>query len=357
MRLYRAQIRRTEKLLIRSTNWIGDAVMITPAVRAIRSHFPRARISVLAKPWVAPVFADSPDVDEVILYEETGVAAPVRVARKLRRCRFDMAFLLQHAFEAALIAFLAGIPTRIGYRRDGRGPLLTHPVPCPPPIRTVHQTDYYLNILRAVGLWAFNQDLGLKVPSENLQRARKMLFDRGVPDGAPVVGINPGAAYGPAKQWFPERFAALSDRLQERYRCRVVLFGGPSDRRLGERIAETAQKKVINLAGRTRLQDAIALIALCRLFVTNDSGLMHVAAGLGVPLVAIFGSTNPATTGPWSNNSRVVRASVPCSPCLMPQCPEGHLSCMRQIEVSTVMDAAESLLASRAAGRNPNRSN
>jgi heptosyltransferase-2 len=357
MRLSRAQIRQTEKLLIRSTNWIGDAVMITPAVHAIRSHFPRARISVLAKPWVAPVFTGSPDVDEVILYEETGIAAAVRVARKLRRRRFDAAFLLQHAFEAALIAFLAGIPIRIGYRRDGRGPLLTHPVPCPPSIRAVHQTDYYLNILREVGLGAFDRDLRLRVPPENLQRAREMLFDCGVSNSVPVVGINPSAAYGPAKQWFPERFAALADRLQERYRYEVILFGGPSDRRLGERIAEMTQKKVINLAGRTRLQDAIALIALCRLFVTNDSGLMHVAAGLGVPLVAIFGSTNPVTTGPWSKNSRVVRASVPCSPCLKPDCREGHLSCMRRIEVSMVLDAVEQLLQTRAIGRSPNRSN
>ena len=344
MRLGRKKIRGVRRVLIRSTNWIGDAVMNTPAIHAIRSHFPSAHISLLAKPWVAPVFANSPDVDEVILYEEKGRLAPVRLARKLRRRRFDAAFLLQHAFEAALIAFLAGIPLRIGYNRDGRGLLLTHPVPCPPAVRRVHQTAYYLNILTAVGLGVSDQRLRLTVPPAARRRAREILSARGVKPDETVMGINPSAIYGPAKQWFPDRFAALADRLQERFGCRVLVFGGPSDRQLGQRIEQMAQRPVISLAGETTLEEAVALIALCRLFVSNDSGLMHVAAALDIPQVAIFGSTNPVTTGPFSDRSRVVRIPEPCSPCLEPECPEGHLSCMGKITVSMVLDAADALL-------------
>jgi heptosyltransferase-2 len=344
MRLGREKIRGVRRVLIRSTNWIGDAVMNTPAVHAIRTHFPSAHISLLAKPWVAPVFDHSPDVDEVILYEEKGWSATLRVARKLRRHRFDAVFLLQHAFEAALIAFLAGIPLRIGYNRDARGLLLTHPVPCPPAVRRVHQTAYYLNILTAVGLGASDQRLRLAVPPEARRRARAILAARGVKPGDPVMGINPSATYGSAKQWFPDRFAALADRLQERFGFPVLVFGGPSDRELGRRIAQMAQRPVISLAGETTLEEAIALIALCRLFVSNDSGLMHVAAALDVPQVAIFGSTNPVTTGPFSARSRVVRILEPCSPCLEPECPQGHLSCMGKISVSMVLDAAIALL-------------
>lgn len=344
MRLSPEQTRKIRRILIRSTNWIGDAVMNTPAVHAIRSHFPSARISLLAKPWVAPVFAHSPDVDEVILYEEEGRSAPVRIARKLRRRRFDAAFLLQHAFEAALIAFLAGIPLRLGYSRDGRGFLLTHPVPCPPAVRRVHQTAYYLNILTAVGLGAPDQRLRLTVPPAARRRAREILSVRGVKPDETVMGINPSATYGPAKQWFPDRFAALADRFQERFGCRVLVFGGPSDRQLGRRIVQMARRPVISLAGETTLEEAIALVALCRLFVSNDSGLMHVAAALDVPQVAIFGSTNPVTTGPFSARSRVVRIPEPCSPCLEPECPEGHLACMEKITVSIVLGAADELL-------------
>lgn len=344
MRLGREKIRGVRRVLIRSTNWIGDAVMNTPAVHAIRTHFPSAHISVLAKPWVAPVFDHSPDVDEVILYEERGWSAALRVARKLRRHRFDAAFLLQHAFEAALIAFLAGIPLRIGYNRDARGVLLTHPVPCPPAVRQVHQTAYYLNILNAVGLGASDQRLRLAVPPAARRRAREILSARGVTPDETVMGINPSAIYGPAKQWFPDRFAALADRLQERFGCRVLVFGGPSDRQLGQGIAQMAQRPVISLAGETTLEEAFALVALCRLFVSNDSGLMHVAAALDIPQVAIFGSTNPVTTGPFSDRSRVVRTPEPCSPCLQPECPEGHLSCMGKITVSMVLDAADALL-------------
>ena len=339
---------RVQRLLIRSTNWIGDAVMTTPAVRAIRENFPRAEISLLAKPWVAPVFAHSPHVDRIVVYDaggrHRGTAGKLRLAKDLRRCRFDAAILLQNAIEAALITWLAGIPVRVGFDTDGRRLLLTHPVHRTREVKTVHQTGYYLAMLAGAGLRTGGPELFLRLGGDDRRRAARRLAAMGVTGGRRLIGINPSATFGPTKQWFPQRFAALADRLQAKYDAAVAIFGGPGDRRLGERIAGAMAQPPLDLCGRTDLGEAMALIAACDLFVTNDSGLMHVAAALDVPLIAIFGSTNPVTTGPFSGRSRVVKSTVDCAPCLQPRCPLGHMNCMRDITVDTVFAAAGELL-------------
>ncbi|MBW1842382.1 MAG: lipopolysaccharide heptosyltransferase II, partial [Deltaproteobacteria bacterium] len=257
---------------------------------------------------------------------------------------FDAAILLQNAFEAAFITFLAGIPVRIGYNTDGRRLLLTHPVSCSPEIKAVHQTRYYLNILTGVGLKDGSQDLYYTVSEEQKARADDILRKHGITRENHLVGINPSATFGPAKQWPPERFARLSDRLHRFEGAHIIIFGGPDDRGLGEQISWMMRHKPIDLSGRTRLGEAMALIERCRLFVTNDSGLMHVAAALNVPLIAVFGSTNSTTTGPWSKNSKIVQVPIPCSPCLKPECPEGHLDCMNKIDVDTIFNAAKTML-------------
>ncbi|BBO79297.1 ADP-heptose--LPS heptosyltransferase [Desulfosarcina widdelii] len=337
-----------KRLLIRSTNWIGDAVMTTPAVRAIRRHFPGASISLLAKPWVAPVFANSPHVDEIIVYEANGrhrgAMGPIRLARDLRRRDFDAAILLQNAIEAALIAFLAGIPMRVGFDTDARRLLLTHPVRCTKAIKAIHQTGYYLKILEGVGIPPRGQILELSVGDTNRQRAKEILTEQGALPGRRVIGLNPSATFGPAKQWFPERFAVLGDRLSRTLDAAIVIFGGPADRDLGNHIAGMMQAPVVDLSGRTSLGEAMALIERCDAFVTNDSGLMHVAAAVNTPLVAVFGSTNSTTTSPFSSTSRIVRVPIECSPCMKPVCPLGHMNCMRQVSVEVVAEAVEGLL-------------
>lgn len=337
-----------KRLLIRSTNWIGDAVMTTPAVRAIRKNFSNADISLLSKPWVAPVFDHSPHVDHILIYDDSGVhrgtGGKLRLARELRRYRFDAAILLQNAIEAALITWLAGIPRRIGFDTDGRRLLLTHPVHRTREVKSIHQTGYYLTMLKGAGLKTGSPELALELGAEDRYRAEKRLAQFGIPKQRKLIGINPSATFGPTKQWFPERFAALADRLQATFDAAIVLFGGPGDRVLGDRIAAAMQKPPIDLCGRTRLGEAMALIAACDLFITNDSGLMHVAAALKVPLIAIFGSTNPVTTGPLSTSSRVVKSQIECAPCLKPQCPLGHMNCMRNISVDMVFSVAEKML-------------
>ncbi|MEA3280294.1 MAG: lipopolysaccharide heptosyltransferase II [Thermodesulfobacteriota bacterium] len=341
-------LRNIKRLLIRSTNWIGDAVMTTPAIRAIRKNFPNAEISILAKPWVAPLFESSPYVDNLLIYDSAGkhkgLAGKLRLARELKKYRFDAAILLQNAIEAAIIAFFAGIPCRIGYNTDARGFLLTHPVPCTPQIKKIHQTGYYLGILQGVGLKTDGLELDLVVDKKYQKRSAEILEEHGISRKEMLVGINPSATFGPAKQWFPERYAALSDKIHEVFGARILLFGGPGDRELGARISRMMQHPPVDLCGKTDLEEALALINMCNLFITNDSGLMHVAAALDVPLIAIFGSTNSVTTGPQSQRSKIVRVPIKCSPCLKPECPEGHLKCMDQIDVDMVFEAVRKIL-------------
>ncbi len=236
----------------------------------------------------------------------------------------------------SLIAFLTQIPYRIGYATDGRKWLLTHSLNRPPTLKRIHQTQYYLNLIKVFGFQDDHFDLYLRLEDGIRNRAQELLETSGVGSSTPLVGINPSAAYGPAKQWLPERYAQLADRIHQSSGAQILLLGGPEDGLLGRQIAQMMRHAPVNLAGKTRLKEALALIERCRLLITNDSGLMHVAAALKVPLVAIFGSTDSRATGPLSPQSRVISVPVDCSPCLQSECPEGHLNCMDRIDVETV---------------------
>jgi heptosyltransferase-2 len=339
-----------KNILIRGTNWIGDVVMTLPAFAAVRKTFPGAKITVLVKPWVAAVFDLCPDVDEVFIFESPGrhegVQGIRRLAHDLKEKRFDMAVLLQNAIEAAIIARLAGIPIRIGYNSDVRGWLLTHSVQRTKAIRQVHQIDYYLEMLRAAGFETAGRAVRLPINEEYGVLGEKLLSDFGVASGGLICGIAPGAAYGPAKKWLPERFAAVADRLIRTHHAQVFMMGSEGDRPSLDAVQGFAENRLINLAGKTNLKEAIALIAQCGLFISNDSGLMHVAGALDIPTVAIFGSTNPTTTSPVGEKSMVIYKSVPCSPCLKKVCPT-DFACMEKIDVDDVYETAQRLLEER----------
>ncbi|MEW6443343.1 MAG: lipopolysaccharide heptosyltransferase II [bacterium] len=335
------------RILVRANNWIGDAVLSTPALHALRRAFPEAEISVLAKPWVIPVLRNNPDADRILLYDaggrHKGVRGVNRLGSDLRGERLDCAILLQRAFEAAWIAFLARVPLRVGLRTEGRGCLLTHAIAVSREELLIPRAKHNLAMLQAVGIAPAAKGLVLRTNGPELEKARQRLAAIGVRPDERLYGLSPGAAFGPAKRWLPERFAAVAERLAALHHGRGLVFGGPGERELGERIAREAPGAA-NLAGTTTLDEAIALIGLCGLFITNDSGLMHIAAGLDVPLVAIFGPTDPRTTAPWSSRHRLVRKEgVCCSPCLKRECEQDH-RCMRSISVEEVLAAAASVI-------------
>ncbi len=331
------------KILIRATNWIGDAIMTTPAVRTIRQNFPKAEISILVHPWVADVFSASPYIDRIIPYQKrsvhSGLSGMRRLSRELRRQNFDLAILLQNAFEAALIVKLAGIPLRLGYSRDCRGILLSHAIGLKKQRKKIHQVHYYQRLLTDAGFKLGPDELFLQVSQADRDSAARFLNSQ----EGPLIGLNPGAAYGPAKRWPAEKYADLAHMVEQKYQARVMVFGTNDDRQAAAVIARRC-KEIIDLTGRTTLAEAMALIDQCQVFVTNDSGLMHVAAALKTPLAAIFGSTNPVTTGPFSENNIILRQPLPCSPCMETHCRQNNFACMENIGVEDVLTAVDVLL-------------
>lgn len=343
-----------EKILVRGTNWIGDVVMTLPALEAIRATWPESRLFVLAKPWVAELYRLSPAVDEVIVFAEpgrhAGITGRLRLARELMGYGFSCAILLQNAIEAAIIAFLARIPLRAGYNSDGRGMLLTHSVRRTREIRQVHQVDYYLAMVRALGCRQAPRGIRLAPGPDYSAAAGRILAGLGIDRTRPLVGMAPGAAYGPAKRWLPERFAAVADRLKAEQAAEVVLLGSRGDQGATAEVLRHSRTHLHDLAGRTDLKEALALIAACDLFISNDSGLMHAAGALGVPLVAIFGSTNPAATSPPGEGNVVIHHPVECGPCLKEVCPT-DFRCMNLVTAEEVYEAARRLLAATGRGQ------
>jgi len=355
---FERDFRGIRKILVRAANWVGDAVMTLPALASIREGFPQGHISILAKPWVTDLFSPNPLVDQVIVYESPGkhegIRGKLRLAQELKKEGFDLAILFQNAFEAALISYLAGIPRRAGYNTDARRILLTHAIQVNGEVKKGHQVDYYREMVKGLGFQSIPSIPALEVSEEGKEEALKILGLLGLDEEEKIVGFGPGATYGPAKQWFPERFAALADRLSQDLGARILIFGSRADTSTASLVARNAKASVMDLTGQTTLRQAIGLIARCRLFVTNDSGLMHVAAALGAPVVAIFGSTDPVRTGPLGRNCRVVKSDLPCSPCLEPHCPQKR-DCMEQISVDEVYEKARILWNSgdlQIAGRN-----
>jgi heptosyltransferase-2 len=262
---------------------------------------------------------------------------------RAKKRRFDMAVFFQNAFEAAFIAALARIPVRVGYATDSRGFLLTHPIAKADPHSGRHQVEYYLDIVRSLGWTGLSRKPRLFVTPEDLKKAEATLETLGISLGETILGMAPGAAFGPAKRWPAERFAKVADKAVEEWDARVLIFGSNGDRESCNDVASAMEARLFNLCGKTDLGEAVALISRCSMFVTNDSGLMHVASALDVPTVAIFGSTNHVATGPISNKARVVRSQVECHPCLKPECPE-DFRCMLRIFPGEVFAELKQLL-------------
>jgi len=326
-----------KRILVSGNNWLGDAVMSLPTLESLRAMEPGARISVLSRPSVAGLYAGLPYVDETIVPPARGkgkLRAWLGLVRELRRRKFDAALILPRSFSSALAPFTARIPRRIGYAGDGRSPMLTDAVPRDPDLLRVHRVRYYHHLLTAFGTPPEPKPPALEVPPEADRWAAEHL-----PEGRRVVGINPGATYGEAKQWFPDRFIETGKRLAKKWGASIVVVGGPAERELGDQVASEIGSRAVSLAGRTDLPQLAAAIRRCALFLTNDTGPMHVADAVGVPVVAVFGPTDWIATPPYGKRHAIVRTEIECSPCLKRVCPLGHHNCMKRVSVEDVVDA------------------
>jgi heptosyltransferase II len=353
---------RIRRLLVRGTNWVGDAVMSIPALREIRRKFRNARISLLVRPWVKDVYTAVDFVDEILIYDKPGRhqswEGMRRLAVELRSGKFELTVLFQNAMEAALIAFWARIPIRIGYARDGRGLLLTHPIRIDPDVKRFHQAYYYLGLLSGAGLiperpWQradyHMESIAIDVLPSDLNAARQLLQSHGIRPGDRIIGINPGASFGSAKRWPSDRFAAVADALSIQYGANIVIFGAPSEAEVAREVGAKMTTKPVTLAGCTTLGQLMGLIRECKLFITNDSGPMHLAAALNVPQLAIFGSTSEIATGPLSNHAQVIKNQVDCNPCFLRECPI-DFRCMLGVSVADVIKAAREKLGENMTG-------
>jgi heptosyltransferase-2 len=342
-----AKANMSKKILIVAPNWIGDAVLSLPVVDGCAQFWPKAELTVLARAGVATLFEARESAVRLIGYQRGN--GPHRIGNllglgwRLRRERFNLALLLPNSLSSAMVTWLAGVPERLGYSTDGRGWLLTQRLEDRRKERGLHQVDYYLGLIHSLGAYQVDRIPQLKLRSKITDRAMALMEGLGIDKNELLIGVHPGAAYGETKRWFPERFAAVLERLHRSGR-RFLLLGGTGEEPLAEQISAEMDHPVINLIGRTTVAEVLALIGRCSLFLSNDSGLMHVAAALNIPQVALFGSTDPQKTAPLNNRAVVIHPEhVGCTPCFKRSCPE-DLECMKAITVEEVAVTAENLL-------------
>jgi heptosyltransferase II len=334
------------KILIRAPNWVGDAVMAIPAMETIRRTHAVDEICILARPVVGDLFSGQPFADRILQYDfrgrHAGWLGRERLVAELRTEKFAVALLLQNAFDAAWLAWRAGIPERIGYARDARGMLLTKAIRVPQDGEILkHESHYYLELLRRAG-WIEGSPaiapIHLQISGAARTGAESTLHSAGARENAWRCAIAPGASYGAAKCWPPERFALLADRLISECGADVLFFGTAGEKEIADRIRTNMKSAAISLVGETSMRDLAALFASCSLFIGNDSGAMHVAAAAGLPVIGIFGPTDPEGTAPVTEQFTLIREAVSCSPCFLRRCPVDH-RCMTRISVDSVFTA------------------
>jgi len=332
-----------QRILVKGTNWVGDTIISFPAVYSLRRLFPQAHISALVKSHLAELWKANPDVDEVIPYDmprgARRIFGELRIGRLIRDQTIDLAVILPRSFSSALMVFLGGVPRRVGYKSEGRDWLLTERIDCAPELLGRHRMYYYLHLVECLGRCPSPPLPSLSLNGNQEDWANTFLSHNKL-QGKLLIGLNPGATYGEAKCWPSERFVELGRKLRDGYGASILVFGssGPQEKALNAIIAQGIGEGCLNVSGQTSLLQLAALLRHCQLLVTNDTGTMHVAAGVGTRVVAIFGPTDPQTTSPLGEGHVVVRKEVSCSPCLKRVCPEDH-RCMELISIANVLKA------------------
>ena len=348
-----------ERLVVFLPNWVGDVVMATPVLAALREHFAGARIVYVGREVARQLLAGSDRCDEFILDasdRRPKVGNFFRTVRRVRRRRFDLALLLPNSFRTALLARLGHAGRIVGYIRDGRGWLLSDG---PKPERDssgrfkpAPAIDYYIRLAGHVGVPAPARKMTLGVLASDREQAQALLAQAGARSDRPLVMLNPGASFGPSKMWAPERFGAVADALIERRGAQVIVNAAPNDAERGVAAQVAGAMRgppLVNLAGRDNTLGLLkALLRRCDLLITNDTGPRHIAAAFGVGVVTLFGSTDPVWAQIDYDRERILRVDLPCSPCQEKICPQpaGPLyhQCMAGISTEMVLRAADELL-------------
>ncbi len=337
--------KKLNRIVIRVPNWIGDCVMAIGGLRAIRNLCPNAHIAIVGRPWVAGLFEHLDCIDEIIAFDKTTTdKLPfgfLKFCKKLKAKQFDAAFLFQNAFEAALMVSLAGIKIKIGYNRDCRGFMLSHPIYVNrQKLLSKHEVFYYTNIIKQSFKPTTSIDSNIRLINTDKQNIIEQTFKKfNIPQHKNIIGISPGAAFGPAKRWPTNNFSELAKRLQTELNATVIITGAKADQK------PTENMPGINLCAKTSLSEAIYLTAGCDIFISNDSGPMHIAAALKIPQIAIFGSTDYIRTGPFSDKAIILRdEELDCIPCRKRTCKLGTYECLSKITVQNVFNNCVKLL-------------
>lgn len=343
-----------ERIVVRGTNWVGDAVMTVPALRQLRRLFPNAQITLATRSWAQGLFAGADFLDELQVHEGSGLRSVVQQVRQWRKQNFDLAILFPNSLETALVASLARVPLRIGYATDGRQRLLTHPLALPEWRASKHEVFYYLKIVAELE-WLIKQgqtfldtqpDGSLEVSDARKSAARDFLRERGIRDGVAKVALCPGSINSRAKRWPTDRYAELADRLIDELGAEVFLVGSKAESDVSLAVAQQMHNQPKMLTGETDLAELVAILSLADLLVTNDTGPAHIASALGRPTLVIFGPTNPLTTRPFSPFGEIVREPPDCAPCMLRDCPIDH-RCMTAITPADVFERARQLLSNK----------
>ncbi len=343
------------KILIRVNNWIGDVVMISPAMRSIRNHFKEAKISILAKTWVLEALRGNPFFDELVEYENLskhkGLIGKWRIIQTLKGKKFDLAILFQKAFEAAFFSYLSGIPQRAGYDTDRRGFLLTHKINETEESRRKHHVEYFLDIARFLGCRIDDRSLYFHIEQNDRIATRKITNSLSLEPGKQLVSIHPGTSK-PERSWHLERFSLLADKIVKESGAHIILTGAKQDETVCKQIIAGMKHKATDLSGQLTVKELGALLEMCSLFIGNDSGPMHIAAAVRVPIVALFGPGTPEKTAPFVDPSQYIAITkrYPCAPCRQHFFKECHPSssgkpyCLEDITVEDVFEAVSKML-------------
>lgn len=340
------------KIVVRGTNWVGDAVMTIPALRELRRIFPDSEITLHTRNWATGIFQDADFIDKILPFEQ--IAGKVRStflqAKNLRDKRFDLAILFTNSFETALVPRLANVPKIFGYAKEGRSIFLSKALKIPTWKSERHEVFYYLNLIAGVESDLLGKDtvsaveprFDLSVSEDRKNFAKRTLAENGADLEKRTVVFVAGSTNSRAKRWSAENYAALNDKLQADLETNVILIGASDELAVAYDVVEKAKIKPIILAGKTTLAEVTAILSICDLLISNDTGPAHIAAALGTKTLVIFGPTNPTTTQPW--NSEIIREeNVECSPCMLRDCPIDH-RCMTRISPTRVFEKACSML-------------